>query len=144
VLADLRCILDQATPELLSADPPPLSSLINRLREAAGEVTLEVDLDAVTHAPTSVRSAIASFIGEGIRNARKHADPTFVRISSELESGVLRVRVENDGVRRAEDGRGVGLRLVGLDAHRLGGSLATSQTEETWQLMLTLPIASLS
>jgi signal transduction histidine kinase len=143
VLTELRAILDEATPETLSAREAPTHAptLVERLREAAGEVDLDVDLDAIRSAPATVAGAIANFAAEGVRNARKHADCTYVTVGATQELGVLRVSVENDGLRRTRTDPGVGLRLLELDAQRLGGFLTAGPLEETWQLILTLPIA---
>jgi signal transduction histidine kinase len=142
VLTKLRSILDEATPELMPRDPapPPLPALVETLQGAAGAVCLEFGLDAVASAPAPVCSAVANFVNEGVRNALKHADPSHASVDASFESGVLRVSVANDGVRRASSDRGIGLRLLGLDAERLGGAVSVEQEEQTWQLTLTLPV----
>ena len=101
---------------------------------------LDLDLEATRDAPARVCAAIVNFATEGIRNALKHADCTYVTARATLESGLLRLAIENDGVRPARSDPGVGLRLLELDADRLGGFLTAKPMEEKWQLILTLPI----
>lgn len=139
VLTELRAILDETTPGTLSCQEAP--TLVERLREAAGEVDLDVDLDAIRYVSASVAGAVANFATEGVRNARKHTDCTYITVWATVKLGVLRVSVENDGLRRTRTHPGVGLRLLELDAQRLGGFLTARPLEEKWQLILTLPIA---
>lgn len=145
VLTELRSILDEATPEPTLQDPaPPHLPLVESLQGAAGEVYLKLGLDAINSAPAPVCSAVADFVNEGVRNALKHADPNYVSVNATFELGVLRVSVANDGARRGPSDRGVGLRLLSLDAQRLGGVLSVEHEEERWQLTLTLPVAKTS
>jgi signal transduction histidine kinase len=87
---------------------------------------------------------VAGFVAEGLRNAYKHAHPTFVAIKATLDSGCLSVAVENDGVRGTAGDPGIGLRLLELDADQLGGSISARRMEDTWKLMLTLPVVTTS
>lgn len=143
VLTELRTILDQATGELIDDDEPtPAPWAPAALAFAVPDDTeLELDLEALDSAPPDVRAAAASFIDEGVRNACKHAVPTCIAINAVADCRRLRVTVENDGVHDPAGDPGVGLRLLELDAARLGGNLSATRMEERWQLSLTLPVA---
>jgi|SRR6516164_9034262 signal transduction histidine kinase len=146
VLADLRAVLDGATDELKPPDPA-LRRLPVRL-EPVGEpdhaAEIEMDLGVVEHLDGDLKSAVAGFVAEGFRNARKHADPSFIAVKATLDSGCLRVVVENDGVRGTARDPGLGLRLLELDADQLGGSISARAMEDTWKLTLTLPVVTTS
>lgn len=142
-LNDLRSVLADATTgsSLNAVGPRPLTTLVDTLTSAAGDVVFEHDLESLTDLPTFAASAVSGFLREGIRNARKHADPTFISASTRVREDLVRARVENDGVRPQNGQPGVGLRLLRYDARRLGGRVSATRREQTWQLTLTLPLA---
>ena len=146
VLAELRALLDGATEELQPPDPT-LGRLPVRL-EPTGErdhaAEIEMDLSVVEQLEGDLKSAVAGFVAEGFRNARKHAHPTLVAVKATLDSRSLRVAVENDGVPGTAGDPGIGLRLLELDAARLGGSISAKRMEDTWKLILTLPVVTTS
>jgi len=86
---------------------------------------------------------VGTFVAEGVRNARKHADPTRVAVKASVESGYVWITVQNDGIRPAAGDPGIGLRLLELDADQLGGSVTTTRLEEKWEVTLTLPATDL-
>jgi signal transduction histidine kinase len=146
VLAELRALLDGATEEL--QPPDPASSRLPVGLEPAGErdhaAEIEMDLSVVEQLDEDLKSAVAGFVAEGFRNAHKHAHPTFVAVKATLDSGCLRVAVENDGVRGPAGDPGIGLRLLELDADQRGGAISAKRMEDTWKLILTLPVGTTS
>jgi signal transduction histidine kinase len=141
VLTELRAILVSATPTSAPPAAPSPSKLFELVAAAAGGLPVRLEQDVLALAPPPLRAKVASFLTEAVRNARKHADPTYVAVSSTVEGDELKICVENDGVRPASCGPGIGLQLMALDVEQLGGSVSANQVEERWQLMLALPLA---
>jgi signal transduction histidine kinase len=144
VQEQLRSILDRATHEGEedNAESPTVPSLEAMLREQAQDAPLVLELDALATVPARTARLAGRCASEGLRNALRHADPTCISVSASLDSAVVRVCVSNDGVHERHGRRGIGLRLLELDARSLGGSITATHEEGTWQLVLTMPTPS--
>lgn len=140
-LRELRSLLHAATQEALPEDAPApcLTALSRALRAEAGGTPLKLDLEAIAEVPHEVGTAVVRFIGEGVRNALKHADPTLITVRSSVDRA-LQVCVENDGARFGDGPCGIGLRLLELDARQLGGFISVAHEEDRWHLTLTMPL----
>jgi signal transduction histidine kinase len=82
-------------------------------------------------------------IQEALSNARRHADPSVIRVRLETEPTHLRVEIVDDGRGfdvGAVDGKGLGLRFMRERAEDLGGHLRlSSEVGEGTQLVLDVP-----
>jgi len=144
-VADLRHALARPV-----APPEPdtgatLRQELDRLGASYDGPPIEVEWEAAVAVPGELERLSQSVLAEALRNAHKHARPSriLVRIGSQDETFVL--EVVNDGVERAERGRGagMGLRLAALDALQRGGVVDFGPIGDgngDWRVRLVVPI----
>lgn len=85
---------------------------------------------------------IRDFVVEGIRNAEKHAHPRAIAFSGYMTGDRIHVEVLNDGVppSTSAEGTHLGLRLIGDEAARQGGTVAAEPLgPDGWCTTLTIP-----
>ncbi len=87
-----------------------------------------------------------SVLAEAVRNVRKHANASALRVRVRRDDGLLVLEVENDGVgeRRPVGPPGMGLRLAALAALQVGGVVDFGERVRAgrgrvWQVRLTVP-----
>jgi signal transduction histidine kinase len=101
-------------------------------------VVLEPD-DGV-QVPPSLEAVAQSVLIEAVRNARKHAAPTAVRVRTRRAEGTFVLEVVNDGVGVGSGDPGMGLRLAAFEALQSGGVLEFgSPAPGSWQVRLVVP-----
>jgi signal transduction histidine kinase len=142
-LAELRSALETSVAD---ADPPPpgLDAELLALRREHPLVRIRWS-GAEGLRAGAAGGLVDTFLGEGIRNARRHARPSEVRIDRVADDALLRITVRNDGVlpeRRVSCG--MGLRLLETEAAIAGGLIDSGPSDEEgwWQLRLILPATS--
>jgi signal transduction histidine kinase len=108
---------------------------------AQREVVLDEGADVTV--PPDLEPLAQSVVAEAVRNARKHAAPTRIRVRLRRSEQALHVEVLNDGVvpRDRGNGGGMGLRLAGFEALQHGGVLEFgARGADEWQVRLTVPV----
>lgn len=142
-LADLRAALQRPT------GPPrevtgTLHEEIERLRHAHDGVRFELVDGADVAVPAALEAVAQSVLREAVRNAGKHADPTYVEIRLAVPDGAFLLEVVNDGVppeRRRAVPRGMGLRLAAFEALEHGGLMEFGPAGDgRWRVRLTVPL----
>ncbi len=127
LIVNLRHLMAAAKPALLEDFGLPAAlEAFAREQEAEAGVPIEValgelpDLDAVTGI-TLFRAA-----QEAVINARKHADPTRMRISLDRDDGAVTLEVQDDGRGTAEIRDGIGLAYMKDRVASLGGRVTVT------------------
>ena len=121
---DLRRIVAGITPSVL--DEGDLESALRSLVQSFGEsvdgprVSLDVSVDA-TLSPAVMVAAYRS-VAEGVTNALRHASATSIAVRVQVDGGLVRVDVVDDG-RGGPVVPGVGLSSLAARARSLGGRL---------------------
>ena len=86
-----------------------------------------------------VRQVLYTAVREGLTNIAKHAKPTVVTASLDINRRMARFVLENDGVLEASrQGNGNGLRYMRRRIESLGGSMAIVK-DQTFKLVISLP-----
>ena len=87
-----------------------------------------------------------SVLGEALRNAEKHADPSEVRIAITSPDGGFALEVRNDGLGQREPtpGSGLGLKLAAYEALQRGGMLEFGPEGDEWRIRLLLPVSEVA
>jgi signal transduction histidine kinase len=139
--ADLRQLLHG--PRLQTGAPTAmrLAEEVERLRRAHDTVELRSDLEPGVEVPESFESLAQSVLGEAVRNALKHGEPTVLHVSLRRLDDALAMTIDSDGARGTERGTsGLGLRLAAVEALQAGGLLEFgSRGENGWRVRLLLP-----
>jgi len=140
-LSELRDALQRPLGRAPQATETTLADEVQRLSRAHPElgVVLEPDGGAV---PPSLEAVAQSVLIEAVRNARKHAAPTAVRVRTQRADGTFVLEVVNDGVsvQGGADSPGMGLRLAAFEALQSGGVLEFgSRAPGSWQVRLVVP-----
>jgi signal transduction histidine kinase len=127
----------------------PLHDLLAEAIEDFGERSgLRVDFSAAdlpTSLPPRTQAEVLRVLQEALTNVRKHADATVVRVSAEVTSQTLRLRVVDNGRGfRPEDTNGDGMGLQGMRerARLMGGELMVlSQPSGGTSVELAVPLS---
>jgi signal transduction histidine kinase len=147
-LDELRAILGvlrEADGTEVPLDPAPgldgVSSLVDRFRQAGGDIELEVDGEEPERVPEAVQLAAFRIVQESLTNARRHAPGAAARVRLAYGDGRLSVGIENDsGQGRNGGGRpGVGIAGMRERATALGGKLEAGPCGDGFKVTAELP-----
>ncbi|MCW3015055.1 MAG: histidine kinase [Solirubrobacterales bacterium] len=137
-LEELREISRGIHPAILSR-----GGLERALRALArrSAVPVELDLRAEQRLPEPVEVAAYYVVSEALTNAARHAHASVVHVELDTRDGTLRLAIRDDGIGRADLGRGSG--LVGLSdrIEALGGTFeVTSPAGSGTTLLIEMPL----
>ncbi len=125
-LVDLRTALSRP----LGAVAPrradvTLRGELARLTRHYTRLGVEVSWELDPPLPDELEPIAQSVLAEALRNADRHAEPSFVSVSVGQVDGAYTLEVRNDGVRAGNGSRGtgMGLRLATFEALQCGGVL---------------------
>ena len=139
-LQDLRRALGRPLGRTSRPTQTTLVEEVGRLADEHPEIGIALaDHDEV---PEQLEPLAQSVLIEGIRNARKHADPSHVDVSLEHFDGAFVMEICNDGVHgRPRPASGMGLRLAALEAIQAGGIIEFGEREPgIWRVRLAVPL----
>jgi signal transduction histidine kinase len=106
-------------------------------------VPVELITKSEERPPEPVEAAAYYVVAEALANIAKHAEASRARVAVELDDGLLRLRIEDDGVGGADPTAGSGLTGLRDRVEALGGSLAIrSPRGEGTALDVALPVAT--
>jgi signal transduction histidine kinase len=152
--ARARCASETqaALAELRSAEQRPLGRApratattflaeVERLARVHSDMGVTLETGGAADVPARLEPLAQSVLIEAVRNAHKHASPSWVSVRAALRDGTFVLEVANDGI----DGRsrqvGMGLRLAALEALAQGGVVEFGERERgTWMLRLVVPV----
>lgn len=146
-LSELRDALDRS---LDSTPRPPASTTLRaelaRLGRQYKAVPISLWWDADAEVPEGLEPLAVSVLGEALRNAEKHAEPSEVRIAITAPDGGFALEVRNDGLGRTDPapGSGLGLKLAAYEALQRGGMLEFGPEGDEWRIRLLLPISEVA
>ncbi|MFS1305307.1 sensor histidine kinase [Streptosporangium longisporum] len=144
-----RTVLMLHGDELATTSPLPglaeLSGLAERFAAAGrARVRVNVDPDLEETVPRETAATAFRIVSESLTNVRRHApDATLVDVTVTMESAMLVVTVNNDGVTGPdESGRGgFGLPVLADHLRSLGGLLHAGPVPGGWSLTARIPLA---
>jgi signal transduction histidine kinase len=119
-----------------------LGSLVDRFREAGGDIELEVDGESPERIPEAVQLAAFRIVQESLTNATRHAPGAAARVRLAHDHDRLRVEIENSsGQERNGNGRGDGVGIAGMRerATALGGTLDAGPCPDGFKVTAELP-----
>lgn len=139
-LSDVRAVIEG----VLDGEPAHSSTVAGELAALCREhpdVRFESALEDAAFGD-GLDSLIETFVAEGLRNAREHAQPSRVVVSVESEAETVSITVRNDrsGARHG-GGCGMGLRLLQTQAMLAGGVVEVGPDAEEgwWRARLIVP-----
>jgi signal transduction histidine kinase len=139
-LQDLRHALGRPLGRTSRPTQTTLLAELDRLADQHPE--LNIALAEHDEVPEPLEPLAQSVLIEGIRNARKHADPSHVDVSLRRIDGAFVMEICNDGVHgRPQPASGMGLRLAALEAIQAGGIVEFGEREPgIWRVRLAVPL----
>jgi signal transduction histidine kinase len=139
-LQDLRTALGRPLGRTARPTQTTLVAEFQRLADVHPGLGLKLEADFAV--PEALEPLAQSVLVEAVRNARKHADPTFVEVSLHELDGAFVMEVCNDGVHgRPRPQSGMGLRLAALEAIQAGGIIEFGEREPSvWRVRLAVPL----
>lgn len=144
-LTELRAALQRPLGPI--TPPPTLASFtaeVERLAVAHADIHIRRDEGGHGDVPDELAALAQSVLAEAVRNARRHAMPTFVAVRTRRGDDTFVLEIENDGVTPvpAPHTPGVGLRLTAFEALQHGGVLEFGpRGDDRWQVRLVVPLA---
>lgn len=139
-LADLRRALVRPLGQPL---PPTTLTLGDELaRLASCHPRLGISFDAARiDVPHQLEPLAQAVLIEGVRNAQRHAVPTYLEVATSLDAGSFKLELINDGARDASTaGTGMGLRVAAFAALQAGGLLEFGRLpDDRWRVRLIAP-----
>jgi signal transduction histidine kinase len=114
---------------------------LERLSRLHPDLGMKLDPESVGQVPVALEPLAQSVLGEAVRNAHKHAKPTWMTVRVAREQATFVLSVANDGVSRGRrKAAGMGLRLAALEALQSGGVIEFGEREPgIWQVRLVVP-----
>lgn len=141
VLGELRDALERWLAPSERQTKITLRRMLRRLRDQDGAIDLE--WQSGLEIPRHLEPLAQSVLAEALRNARKHANPTEMRISVERRDGALILEVENDGAAPSQPESGLGLRLAAVEALRHHGVVEFGPVDpDRWRVRLVCPFGN--
>jgi signal transduction histidine kinase len=144
-LDDLRVAMARPLGRVVRATGTTLATELERLPFEVPDLRLTVE-GVVPAIEPRLEALMQSVLAEAVRNVRKHANASALRVRVRHDDGLWVLEVENDGVgeRRAVGPPGMGLRLAALAALQVGGMVdfgeqVRGERGRVWQVRLTVP-----
>jgi signal transduction histidine kinase len=148
-LDELRAILGvlrEADGAEVPLEPAPgldgVASLVNRFREAGGDIELEVEGEQPERIPEAVQLAAFRIVQESLTNATRHAPGAAARVRLVYKTDRLCIRIENTpGQEHNGNGRGDGVGIAGMRerATALNGTLEAGPGPRGFKVTAELP-----
>jgi signal transduction histidine kinase len=139
-LADLRSALQRPLGRAPRATQTTFLAEVERLSRMHPDLGVTLEDGGDSEVPASLEPLAQSLLGEAIRNAQKHANPSHVSVRVGARNGAFVLEVTNDGVTGRQRHAGMGLRLAALEALHSGGVVEFGEREPgTWQVRLVVP-----
>ncbi|HEY6781428.1 MAG TPA: ATP-binding protein, partial [Thermoleophilaceae bacterium] len=143
-LGDLRDAISRPLAPTARDTGATLEEELARLDRHYKDLPLELEWEPGVVVPDGVEPLAQSVLAEALRNARKHARPTSVRVRVGRVDDTFVLEVRNDGLEdapRAARGTGMGLRLAAAEALQLGGVIEFgSEGDSQWRVRLVVPV----
>jgi signal transduction histidine kinase len=138
VLSELRGALGRSLGTHERSTKMTTRQILDRIATLRAELT--VSWAEGTEVPAQVEPAAQAVLLEAIRNAEKHADPTQIAVSVQVDDDAFLLEVINDGVRSANRTTGLGLRLATIEALRHSGIVEFGPLPpDRWHVRLVVP-----
>jgi signal transduction histidine kinase len=139
-LKDLRAALGRPLGRMSRPTQTTFLAEFSRLDDVHPELGLRLVADVPV--PEELEPLAQSVLIETVRNATKHADPTYVEVSLRHFDAAFVLEVCNDGVHgRPRPQSGMGLRLAALEAIQAGGIIEFGEREPgVWRVRLAVPL----
>jgi signal transduction histidine kinase len=139
-LSELRSAIQRPLGRAPQATETTLAAEVQRLSQAYPELGVVREVGDGGEVPPALEAVAQSVLIEAVRNARKHAAPTAVRVRTQRANGTFVLEVANDGVGVRPGMPGMGLRLAAFEALQSGGVLEFgSPSPGSWQVRLVVP-----
>jgi hypothetical protein len=139
-LTDLRSALQRPLGRTPRSTQTTLFAEVERLAQLHPELGLRLESGDPSDVPAELEPLAQSVLSEAVRNAGKHAAPTWLSVRVAREPGTFVLSVANDGVTGSRRHAGMGLRLAALEALQSGGVVEFGEREPgIWQVRLVVP-----
>jgi signal transduction histidine kinase len=140
-LGELRAALQRPLGRVPRATETTVLSEVDRLSRLHPDLGVRLQAGAQGDVPAALEPLAQSVLSEAVRNALKHAQPTFVSVRVERDEHTFVLEVLNDGIERRTRQAGMGLRLAAVEALQHGGVIEFGEREPgTWQVRLVVPV----
>jgi signal transduction histidine kinase len=140
-LTDLRTALQRPLGRAPRSTQTTLFAEVQRLSRVHPDLGVTLEAGNEDDVPAALEPLAQSVLAEAVRNAHKHANPTWVSVRVRQDDGAFVLEVTNDGVSGRDRRAGMGLRLAAFEALQSGGVVEFGPREEgTWQLRLVVSL----
>jgi signal transduction histidine kinase len=142
-LQELRDLVQRPLSRTARPTGTTLAAEIRRCTDEHPALGIRLESGDPADVPPELEALAQSVFIEAIRNAQKHASPTYVGVRVAREDVAFVLTVVNDGVRDGGAASGMGLRLAALEALQHGGVVEFGRgAPGTWQVRLVVPVGT--
>jgi signal transduction histidine kinase len=139
-LADLRQALQRPLGRAPRATGTTFAVEVQRLASLHPDLGVRLEPGSALELPERLEPLVQSVLTEAVRNAHKHAKPTYVSVRANRVDGAFVLEISNDGVTDGRRHAGMGLRLAAFEALQSGGVVEFGRREAgIWQVRLVVP-----
>jgi signal transduction histidine kinase len=141
-LSELRTAIQRPLGRAPRATKTTFVAEVERLSRVHPDLGVTLGAGGEGDVPPNLEPLAQSVLAEAVRNAHKHANPSWVSVRVGRLDGALVLEVANDGVADSRRHRaGMGLRLAALEALQSGGVVEFGEREPgIWQVRLVVPV----
>jgi len=141
-LGELRDTIQRPLGRRSRATQTTFAAELARVARSNIDFNLSYEEDTVANVPEELEPLAQSVLAEAVRNVRKHAAATLVRVRTDRVDGAFVLEVTNDGVTPGRAHQpGMGLRLAAFEALQKGGIVEFGPMgERGWQVRLVVPL----
>jgi signal transduction histidine kinase len=140
-LSELRAALQRPLGRTPRATQTTFIEEVQRLSQMHPEVGVAFETGSEGNVPPALEPLAQSVLAEAVRNAHKHANPTWVGVRIGRTDGAFVLEITNDGVSGHQRRTGMGLRLAAVEALHSGGVVEFGERGAgTWQVRLVVPL----
>ena len=91
--------------------------------------------------PPELEPLFQSVLAEALRNIDKHARPSRIAVAVSVDDEAAVLEVTNDGAREGAESKGLGLRLISLEALQHGGVVEFGPASEgEWRVRVVVSV----
>jgi signal transduction histidine kinase len=138
-MGELRNAMQRPLGRAAPSTGTTLVAEIERMAHAFPQLGLRL-ADGPSEVPPKLEAVAQSLLQEAVRNARKHASPSFVEVTVARAGGAFVLEVINDGIRGGGRHAGLGLRLAAFEALQHSGVVEFGEYPPgRWRVRLVVP-----
>jgi len=122
---------------------PTEMASIGQLEKICENFPIEIQFKSygdMEHVPAFIWNILGIYLKESLTNVSRHATSSYVKVQLDVSTHIVRLYVENDGVRDNKAPTGRGLANLRYRIGAVGGNLSVSKDDGIFKVVCVIPI----